>query len=110
MPLAAGLLREVVRIETPTETRNEMGESVLTWSTFTTRRAYVEPISSFELERRGQVGGMTSYTVRLRYVPGLTTAMRLVWTSRENRVLYVSSIIESGHREEHELTCEEQAA
>jgi head-tail adaptor len=88
MPIAAGLLRESVTIQYPTELRNALGESTQTWSTLTTRRAMIEAISYTEMERRGQIGGSVSYTVRMRYV---------------------SSAVERGNREEHELTCEEQA-
>lgn len=110
MPLAAGLLRETVTVQVPAEDRNELGEATQTWSTFAVRRAYVEAISFVEMERRGQVGGMTSYTVRMRYLEGITSAMRLRWDSRDGKILWISSVVEKGHREEHELTCEEQAA
>jgi len=107
--LPAGILRESVTIQYPTEVRNSLGESAQTWSDLTTRRAFVEATSYNELQRRGQIGGSVSYTVRMRYVPGLTGQMRLRWDSRDSRILYVSSAVERGHREEHELTCEEQA-
>jgi SPP1 family predicted phage head-tail adaptor len=109
MPLAAGLLRESVTIQYPTELRNALGESTQTWSTLTTRRAMIEAISYTEMERRGQIGGSVSYTVRMRYVPGITGQMRIRWDSRDGKILYVSSAVERGRREEHELTCEEQA-
>jgi hypothetical protein len=35
--------------------------------------------------------------------------MRIRWTSRGDRLLYISSVVERGFREEHELSCEEQA-
>jgi SPP1 family predicted phage head-tail adaptor len=109
MPLAAGLLRESVTVQYPTESRNSYGESAQTWNTLTTRRAMIEAISYTEMERRGQIGGNVSYTVRVRYVPGITGQMRLRWDSREGKILYISSAVERGNREEHELTCEEQA-
>jgi SPP1 family predicted phage head-tail adaptor len=109
MPLAAGSLRETVTVQVPSETRNDMGESEQTWSTFAVRRAAVQAMSFVEQERRGQIGGATSYMVRIRYLEGITSAMRLRWDSRDGRILYVSSVVEKGHREEHELTCEEQA-
>jgi SPP1 family predicted phage head-tail adaptor len=109
MPLPAGILRETVVIETPQETRNALGESVQTWSTFATRRASVVADSYQEMERRQQIGGMISHTVRMRYVEGLTGKMRLRWTSRGDRILYISSVVERNFREEHELSCEEQA-
>lgn len=110
MPVPAGLLRETVRVEYPQETRNSLGESVQTWHPFANVRAYVEPLSYSEQSRRQQIGGTASHLVRIRHLAGLTGQMRLVWTSRDNRVLYISSVVERGHRDEHELTCEEQAS
>ena len=107
--LPAGILRERVIIETPTETRNDLGESVQVWGDFAERFASIEQVAYSEIQTRGQLGGNASYRVRMRYVPGLTASMRLLWTSRGGRTLYISEVIERGIREEHELTVEEQA-
>jgi len=107
--LPAGILREFVIIESPTEERNALGESVQTWDEFSTRWASIEAISYLEQSRRGQIGGSISHTVRMRYVPGLTGQMRLRWASRGGRLLYISSVVERGIREEHELQVEELA-
>jgi head-tail adaptor len=107
--LPAGILREFVIIESPTEERNALGESVQTWGEFSTRWASIEAISYLEQSRRGQIGGSISHTVRMRYVPGLTGQMRLRWASRGGRLLYISSVVERGIREEHELQVEELA-
>lgn len=109
MPLPAGLLRETYAIEAPTEVRNELGESEQTWSEIGRRRGSYEAISYVEQDRRGQIGGTVSATVRMRYCPGITGHCRLRWISRGDRILYVSSVVERGNREEHELTVEEAA-
>jgi hypothetical protein len=36
--------------------------------------------------------------------------MRLRWVSRNDRILYISAVVEQGNREDLELTVEEQAA
>ncbi len=109
MPLYAGKLRELLVIESATESRNALGETTQTWSEFARRRASVDTISYSEQARRGQIGGSTSYQVNLRYLPGLTASMRLVWPARGGMTLYISSVVEKGNREEHELTCEAAA-
>jgi head-tail adaptor len=106
--LPAGILRERVVVEEPREHRNAMGESVQTWHTVGDRMASVEAISYSESVRRQQTGGDTSYTVRMRYFPGLTGAMRLRWVTRENRILWIAGLLERGNREEHEVTAEER--
>lgn len=108
--LPAGSLREKVTIESPVETRNDFGESVQAWEEFATRYASVEPVGYFEQNRRQQLGGTVSHVVRMRYTPGLTGAMRLRWDSRGGRILYISSVVERGYREEHELQCDEVAS
>ena len=105
--LPAGLLRETYVIETPTGTKNAVGERVLSWSTFATVRGSYEANSYSETIRREQVSGNVSATVRMRYVPGLVGNMRLRWVSRGNRILSISGIVEKNNREEHELSVEE---
>jgi len=104
--LPAGILREKVSIEFPTETRTALGETRQTWSYLLERWASVEAISYSETQQQGQTSGTISHAVRMRYVPGLSGKMRLLW---RGRFLYISSVIEKGHREEHELACEERA-
>jgi SPP1 family predicted phage head-tail adaptor len=109
MAIPAGSLRETIVIERQTETRNAFGEASSTWSTHATRRASVEAISYTEAQRQNSIGGTSSFVVRCHFVHGITGKMRVRWKSRSGRVLYISSVVERGNREEHELTCEEQA-
>lgn len=109
MAISAGILRETIVIESEAETRNSLGEPVATWAAFASRRASVEAISYSEQERRKQIGGVGTFVVRCRYVPGLTGKMRVRWASRSDRVLYIASVVERNNREEHELTCDEKA-
>ena len=101
--------REAGVIEYPAETRNALGETIQTWATFARCRASVREASYSEQQRRQQVGGTISHTVLLRYVSGVTGKMRFRWTSRDDRLLYISSVVEKGFRDELELGCEEQA-
>lgn len=110
MPLPAGLLRETYEIQSPTDTRNALGERVPTWTTVATVRGSYEAMSYSESIRREQVGGNVTATVRIRYFPGLAGNMRLLWKSRNGRILAISSIVERNNREEHELTVEEAQA
>jgi SPP1 family predicted phage head-tail adaptor len=107
--LPAGILRETIVIEQESTTRNSLGEVVPVWTTFATRRASVQAIGYSEQERRRQIGGIGTFTVRCRYVPGLTGKMRVRWASRADRILYIGGVVEQNNREEHELTCDEKA-
>jgi SPP1 family predicted phage head-tail adaptor len=108
MSIAAGRLRESVTIQTPTEAQNSFGESEQTWTTFTLRRCSIENVSSSESIRNQETVGAVTHRVRLRYVSGLTGAMRIKWDSRSDRILEISQVLERNNREEHELLCVER--
>jgi siroheme synthase len=56
-----------------------------------------------------ELATVATHTVRFRYVPGLSSAMRLVWTSRTPaRTLDIVAITEKNNREEHSLVCKER--
>jgi SPP1 family predicted phage head-tail adaptor len=107
---AAGTYREVFAVEAPTRTRNAAGGTVETWSEVCRVYGSYEAISYSEQARRGQIGGGLSATVYTRYRNDITGEMRLRWVSRNDRILYISAVVEQGNREDLELTVEEQAA
>lgn len=102
-----GQLRERVNVEQPTRTTTDLGESQLSWSTYATRWASVEGVSSREALQFGQQQVEITHKVRMRYLDGLTSQMRLQWRSR---TLDVVSVLEYGNRSEHVLICQEQVA
>ena len=106
---AAGAYREVFAVESPTRTRNAAGGTVETWSEVCRVYGSYEATSYQEQARRGQIGGGLSATVYTRYRDDITGDMRLRWVSRNDRVLYISAVVEQGNREDLELTVEEQA-
>lgn len=99
-----GRMRERVVVQRATETRNAIGESVQTWSTFVERWASVDGLSSREVLQTGQQQTEVTHRVRMRYVEGLTQQMRISW---RGRTLEITSLLEHGNRSEHELLCTE---
>jgi SPP1 family predicted phage head-tail adaptor len=106
---AAGTYREVFAVEAPTRTRNAAGGTVETWAEVARIYGSYEALGYSEQSRRGQIGGGISATVYTRYRSDITGEMRLRWVSRDDRLLYISAIVEQGTREDLELTVEEQA-
>lgn len=106
----AGKYREVFAVESPTRTRNAAGGTVESWSEVARIYGSYEAITYQEQARRGQIGGGIQATVYTRYRDDIAGDMRLRWVSRNNRILYISSIVEQGVREDLELTVEEQAS
>jgi SPP1 family predicted phage head-tail adaptor len=110
MAIPSGILTEVYEIEEPVSTRNAAGESVTTWEAVRQVYGSYEQVTFSEQARRGQIGGSLQATVRIRYVAGIGSHMRLRWVSRGDRILMIAGVVERGRREEIELTVEEQAA
>lgn len=102
--IRSGELRERVTIQVSAESRNNLGETTLTWADFTTRWASVEGVSAREVLLNGQQDINLTHRVRMRYVDGLTQNMRLIW---RGRTLEVISLLEHNNRSEHELICSE---
>lgn len=109
MARPAGRYREVFVLERPVRTRNAAGGTVEAWEAVATIFGSYEATSYSEQARRGQVGGGISATVYTRYRSDLTGDMRLRWLARDDRLLYISAVVEQGNREDLELTVEEQA-
>jgi SPP1 family predicted phage head-tail adaptor len=105
MKLSPGKMWTRVTIQQPSPTANEVGEPVLTWSTFATVWADVRPLSSREVERYAQAVGFMSHRVAIRYLNGLTSAMRIVY---RNRVLEIGQITEHDRLDYQEIVCTEQ--
>jgi SPP1 family predicted phage head-tail adaptor len=101
----AGKLRERVTVQVASGTTNTLGETVLAWSDSSAIWASVEGVSAREALLAGQQDTTVTHKVRLRYLPGLTQQMRFSWRSR---TLEIISLLEHGHRSEHEAICEER--
>lgn len=100
-----GKLRERITIQQAAETRNALGESKQTWATYAERWASVEGLSSREVLLTGQQQTETTHRVRLRYVDGFKSTMRILW---RGRVLEITSLLEHNNRSEHEALCTER--
>ena len=103
----AGKLRERVTVQQASESRNALGETVLSWSTFAERWASVEGVSAREALTLGQNEITITHKVQMRYLSGLTQRMRLQW---RGRTLEIVSLLEHDNRSRHELICQEVAA
>lgn len=105
MALPAGDLWTRITIEQPTESRNAVGEPVLAWSTFATVWADVQSLSSREMERYGETVGFMTHRVKIRYLSGLTSSMRIQY---RNRVLEIGQILEQDRLWHQEIICTEK--
>lgn len=103
-----GGLSHLVRIESRTETtRSAIGEEVVTWATFASMWASIEPIRGEEgLTLRAQGSEITT-RIRMRYIPDVKPAMRVVHGDDVYSILEVYSPREK--RRELEMLCSRDA-
>lgn len=101
-------LKHSVTIQERTETTNSTGEVEWTWGTYVIARAAVEPLRGQEYFAAKQVQASTQVRIRIRYMTGITTKMRVVF---EGRYFAIEGIIdpEMRHRE-LQLMCVEREA
>ncbi len=100
-----GKLRHRVTIQQQAQTRDEYGGVVTTWQTFADRWAAIEPLSGRELFAAQQLANTVSIRVRLRYLAGVTPAMRVLYGTRTFSIQAVINVEE--RNEELQLLCEE---
>ena len=103
--LAAGTLDKRVTIEAPTSTRNAIGEAVPGWSVFAAAWASIEPLQGREFWAQQQVQSEVTVRIRIRYLAGVTAAMRVVGGPKVYTIL---AVINPGDaNEELQLMCSE---
>ena len=98
--LDSGKLDYQAVIQTPTEGVNSIGEPTLSWATFATRWASIEPLSGGEQVANMAMEGTVTHRMKMRYTAGLKPKMRIV---ADSRTFEITSVVEKGRREAHEL-------
>jgi len=105
--MRGGKLRHIVDIQQPARSADGFGEQVPSWSNFATGLyAQVEPLSGNERIQAQQINANVNYMVRIRYCPGVTPSMRVIYGSRTLQITNVQDVLERNR--EMELLCIEQ--
>jgi len=91
-----GQLRERVIIEDVTNTPNDAGGHEQSWSTFATRWASIEPVSSFTKFQAEGLSHKISHKIYFRYdgLENLTQSMRIVFGTRIFHIQSFKTIME----------------
>ena len=92
--MRAGRLNKYIRIEHPVESQDGYGAESISWAVFLECWANVKPLSGREYYLAQQIQSEISTEFSIRYVPGITTKMRVKY---DNRYFNIISVI--GHRE-----------
>lgn len=105
--MRAGRLRHTVTLQSKSVSRDAVGGESITWSTFATVPAEVQPLSGREYVAMRQAQADVSVRVRLRYLSGVNPAMRVQHGSAVYNVLEVIDV--GARNRELELLCEGDA-
>jgi SPP1 family predicted phage head-tail adaptor len=105
MTLRAGDMWTRVTIEQASTTRNAVGEPTLAWTTFATVWASVDSLSARETERFAETVGFMTHRIKIRYLNGLTSAMRIQYRSR---TLEIGQVLEQDRLDYQEIICTEK--
>lgn len=103
--MRAGSLRHRVVIESPAVATGSVGGQSITWSTFATIWASVEPLRGSEYLSGQQLTNKVSAKITSRYRDDITTAMRAVWDGHTYDIVDVVNV--RGRGEQLEIMCQE---
>lgn len=96
--LRVGAMRHRVSIQQPTETQDDYGQPIVTWTNFVTNEpAEFMPVAGNESLRGGQVEANIRAKFVVRYRDGYTTQMKVVHNGTSYGILYVNEV-EGGRR------------
>lgn len=98
--MEAGRLNKRVKLQQPVKNQDDYGEMEVSYSTYATVWASIEPLQGRELEHAHQISAETNHRVTIRY--GIYPAD----VASEHRVIYgertfeITSVINPGERNE----------
>jgi len=88
--MRSGTLRHKITFLQPSTATNAIGEGIDSWVLFNTARAQIIPINGKEYFSASQVQSQVTHKIKTRFLPGLTTDMRI---SFNDRIFDIQSII-----------------
>jgi len=80
--MKAGLLNKRVTLQSPSGSRDAVGERTTTWTNEATVWARVRPLSAKELMVAAQQQTSTDHAVEIRYLSTVTAAWRVLFGTR----------------------------
>jgi SPP1 family predicted phage head-tail adaptor len=104
--MKAGKLFQEITIEQRGETINSIGESVASWSEYSTPYAQVMNGGGSEVTVADQVNGIFDTVFKIRYDSGIRSSMRILHRSRYYNIVHWKEI--DDRQEEMHLLCKRQ--
>ena len=106
--MRGGSLRHTVIVQSPTGSRDAVGERVTTWNNVDTVRAAIEPVAASERFIDPQMVGSITHKVRIRYgseIAAIDSSWRILFGARVFTINGVRDFFEKHH--DLELLCTE---
>ena len=101
--MRAGRMHERIELQARSVTRDAYGAEAPVWTTVHTVYAEAQPIAGREFVAMRQAQSDIDIRFRIRYLPGIDTAMRVLW---RERTYPIRSALNVGARDaELELLC-----
>jgi SPP1 family predicted phage head-tail adaptor len=91
----SGKLRHQIAIMQAVETRSATGQPVVTWATFATVFASVEPLRGREFFASKQIQAQVDVRIRIRYLEGVVPKMRVIFGTK---TYLIDSVIDPEER------------
>lgn len=96
MPLSAGKLRHVIKIQRPVSIQNADGSMSETWEDLYKLYAAIEPLSAKEFLAASTTEHKVTCRIIIRYKDGLTTNMRILHGNKLYNIEGLQTDIDSG--------------
>jgi SPP1 family predicted phage head-tail adaptor len=94
---SSGDLRKRVIFQAETPTTDNAGGYALAWTDFMTVWADIKPMNGQKVFVDGHLEGHVTHHVTMRYVPGITTDLRMIYNNRLFNIRGVLNLDESNH-------------
>jgi SPP1 family predicted phage head-tail adaptor len=102
--MRAGELRQRIKLESKTVTRNAFGEEVATWATLATVWAKIETVNGVETIAQQQAAALLTHKITIRVYAALQPVMRVNWNSR---LFDVQAVLDDNLHRQMQLLCSE---
>ena len=100
--ISAGKLRQVITYQAKTVTVDEYGGPVEAWADHATVRAAVNPLIGKDLMASMSAQSTAEMRINHRFVPGITSAMRILWNGATYEIVGEPANVH-GLSREHEV-------
>jgi len=98
--MRAARLRHTVMLQSPTETRDDHGQPIKTWTDYESVWAGIEPLRGTEYDDKRQEVTEATTRIVLRYMSSITTDWRILYGSVVYKILFIRDL-NMRHKEMH---------